>query len=483
MKISGVIIDLFNTPYNQGCNLTKLYKTLNIPLLARIGAGQLTQGTEELLPQLHRLAREFDGLVIGYGDSEFYVVDENRRLLESFREFGADLAFGDGYPAGTTIFILRPETLPVMENIRAAANIAVTRSLFDDIIHVDVNTFDIDNIYPELMFRSLRLSFYCDSPEQQFTITKLKQLPAMQTLLQTSKGLLSFAKLAPLILKNKFALKTLPQYYEFTITTQGAAKNSLFPQSRLVPLPKITELSVADYKLMLQKALTFSGTPVIGLGGCGEVTLHPDWQDIVDATLSAGAQCVIETDGSGLTQAACAQLLKHPQRAQLKMIFKLHGTTAAIQKKVTGNADNFAARLEVIEYYLLRNPQNSYVEAVKVRENVEHIGEFYDTFKRYTPNVLLGKYNHYRGALPERRDDPMQPFHHIDCWHLKRDVVIDAHGNVWVCKQDFKNEHSLGNLITDSMENIFAAGQNYYEKHLNKWDFCKHCDEGYTYNF
>ncbi len=46
MKISGVIIDLFNTPYNQGCNLTKLYKTLNIPLLARIGAGQLTQGTD-----------------------------------------------------------------------------------------------------------------------------------------------------------------------------------------------------------------------------------------------------------------------------------------------------------------------------------------------------------------------------------------------------------------------------------------------------
>ncbi|BBM89953.1 hypothetical protein COTS27_01671 [Spirochaetota bacterium] len=513
MKLGSIIIEVFSTQAKPSENLTTVLNALSIPLIKRINQTTLPD-LNTLLPTLHSLTQHLDGIVIGYNDSEFYVLDENRRLVTHFKEYGADIAFGDGYPEGMVFLILRPETLPVMENIRTQHKISVSREVFHNIIETDVNTFDIDNIYPDHSLRTLRLSFFSNNIQNIYTLSQIKKLPQIQTLKQKSNSLYAFNDIAEIILSHKHILKTIPKYYEFTLTNYGAHHHTFSPyhthhnpntekklqQKETSPQeppispqePPITHLSLKNYSIMLRKARAFSKDPIIALAGCTDPTTHPKWTQFVETTLNHKLNCIIETSALGFSKEIADTLLTHPQKSFLKIIFKLNGTTAAMHAKVTGLPPNlsietftpqFEKRLEAIEYYLLRNPAQSYIEITKVRDNIHHLSEFYDHFKRYTPNIIIAKYNSYKGHLQERRDDPMRPFYPIDCWHLKRDFYIDELGDVWVCKQDFHKKHCLGNLITDPIEQLFNNGTPYYQNHLNNWSFCKNCDEAYTYNF
>ncbi|MBL8994892.1 MAG: SPASM domain-containing protein [Spirochaetia bacterium] len=183
-----------------------------------------------------------------------------------------------------------------------------------------------------------------------------------------------------------------------------------------------------------------------------------------------------------MTRESSDRLIALPGGEKLSLIFSIDAVKPELYASLRPGGD-FAKILEEIEYLLLRRNKNTWVQIVKMNENFEHLVDYHHFFKKYTANIIIQKYNRYQGRLPERRLNPMQPFEKIDCWHLKREVVVDVEGRVLVCKQDLGKEHVLGNLLEDSMETIYQRGLPFLDKHIRGWDFCSGCDEYYTYNF
>ena len=87
--------------------------------------------------------------------------------------------------------------------------------------------------------------------------------------------------------------------------------------------------------------------------------------------------------------------------------------------------------------------------------------------------------------LPQKKVTDLSPLNRFPCWHLKRDLHVLLDGSVPVCREDLTGEHSLGNIFSDPLEEIWERGKEWYEMHIagEYPRLCGDCDEYYTYNF
>ncbi len=476
MKYVGFILDLFRdnryADFNE--DLRHFYQKINITEIKVVN--NLNQ---PLLSFLYKHSQGFDAIVMVHSDSEFYNVGENQRLLSNFEKYGCDIGFGDDFPKGIVGEVVRRDALSVLENLRVEKGLKEERNLIHNLIHIDVNMFDLENLYAEINLHTLRLSFFSDNQQDAFVIKKIKSI------LPYKKGdcfNFSFTEMAQSIINHRHHLRTISKYFEVEISNQCEQACVFCPKTHL-PKQEAIFMSFDDYKVILEKISSFSDNPTINFTGMGEALKNKDFLTILKDTLAKNIACFWETSACELTSEIADEILSFEnQEKLLTIIFSIDAVDETLYKKLRPSKHSFKETLENIEYVLLRKRDNAYVQAVKMKDNFEHLVTYHHYFKRYTNNIIIQKYNGYKGFLEERRLNPMEPFEAIGCWHLKREMVVDVRGDVYVCKQDIKKEHCLGNLKTEPIQAIFDKGQSYFEKHLKKWDFCKNCDEYYTYN-
>ncbi|MFQ3621164.1 MAG: SPASM domain-containing protein, partial [Spirochaetales bacterium] len=130
-------------------------------------------------------------------------------------------------------------------------------------------------------------------------------------------------------------------------------------------------------------------------------------------------------------------------------------------------------------------PKTSYVQAVRMQEIEEGLEEFYRFWKERTPNITIQKYDWFCGFLPQRKVTDLSPLHRFPCWHLKRDLYVLLDGTVPICREAIRGEFLVGNILKESLEDIWTRMQTWYEKHIQGIypPLCEQCDEYYTYNF
>ena len=472
MKVCAVALDTFiHERYGEGrTSFTWAAEKLDLPVISA------SIDPAEFIPSIYDVSKGYDAVALGYTDSSFYCLKENRRLLDQFIRYNADYGFGDDYPQGVVFEWLRRDALPVMENIRKEASIVVTRNVFQDIMHKDVNMFDLENLYAPVSLKALRLSFFSNNRQNQ------QILETVEKLMDGKKynDNFFFDDLARLILANRDKMRTIPKYYEIEISTVCSQECTFCPKPKLKS--DAAFMSVDDYRAILDKIIAYAHDPVVALTGMGDAASHPEMLSILSYTLSQGVECILETSGAGFT-ASVSDAILAAATDRLTVIFSIDTVNPELYQQLRSSPIPFSEVLENIEYFLLRRPHHTYVQLVKMKENFEQILPFHKHFSRFTKNIIIQKYNPYKGFLPERRINPMEPFDRIDCWHLKRDMNVKVSGDVVVCKQDIRGEHVLGNLLQNDIATIHAAGQPFFEKHIQGWDFCKGCDEYYTYNF
>ena len=477
MKLTALVLDLFKNDryFKRYSSAVDVLTELKIPLLNK----QLDKNN--LLSHLYEITSGYDAVVLAYVDSPFYCLKENKKLLNDFTQYRGDYGFADNHPKGVVMEILRREALPVMENVRQQKNILITRDVFHEIAFKDVNMFDLENLYAEVSLRTFRLSFFRDNQQDAHTIDTL------QALLKEKKYNQSFFfnDLAHLIKDNREKLKTIPKFFEVEIASGCYQACSFCPQPKLGLNEEFMNLK--NYQKILKNLKSLTHNPIISFTGLGEAVKNPQWLDIVKHTLNEGVECLLETSLSGLNDNVRDQII-NLANDKLIVIISIDAIDEDLYKQLRPQKESFAEKkftaiLEEIENVLLKRPKNTYVQLIKMNENFENIVAFHKYFSKYTDNIIIQKYNHYRGFLPERRLNPMQPFETIDCWHLKRDVVIKVNGDVPVCRQDLKKEHLLGNMLSDSIEQVVDRGKKYFKKHIEGWNFCENCDEYYTYNY
>ena len=488
MKFLGIVLDIHREatfcPSVDLDHFKQIYAAMRINEVTFLEKHHLQSKEENnpksLLQWMYKASDGYDAIVVMESDSLFYNVAENKSLIQNFEQYDCDIGFGEDFPKGVIVHVIRREVLPVLENLRLQKHIPHSRTLFDDLIHIDVNMFDLENHYAPMNLKSLRLSFLDDNLQDHIVIQTIKSF--LRTNKSNDYGIKTpFKEIAKQIHANRHLLRTIPKYYEIEVSNVCEQECIFCPKSTL-PQQTNAFMSLKDYQTIFHKIYEANNSPIIAFTGMGDAGKNPEFIDILRHTLKHKVQCYWETSACELDTEKANLLLSLPHQEKLILIFSIDAISEVLYRRLRPSKHSFHKTLENIEYLLLRKPKTTYVQVVKMKENIEHLVEYHNYFKQYTSNIIIQKYNHYKKRLPERRINPMQPFHPIDCWHLKRDMVIDVHGEVRVCKQDLQNTHVLGNLKKDSFQDIHHRGQKYFEKHISGWSFCKDCDEYYTYN-
>jgi spiro-SPASM protein len=300
-------------------------------------------------------------------------------------------------------------------------------------------------------------------------------------------------------------LYTLPAY--FPIQVYGGC-----PQScKLCPYPTVSNIERTDYmetekfNLILDKIASFAGDAVIGLSLWGELSLHPEKLKLIESVISRPQLAlVIETSGIGWKNELekCAEFSHNALQSSrvhplppLSWIVSLDTTDSKRYSQIRGNG--YAEANECAKKLFSLFPKDCYVQAVRTAGDEDDTEIFYRYWKDNSPhgekNIIIQKFDDFCGFMEKKQASDISPVIRQPCWHIMRDMPVLIDGRVPLCREELNllkgtnNEDGriLGNVFTDSLDNIRENGAKYYREHCEKnyTGLCKICDEYYTYNF
>ena len=146
--------------------------------------------------------------------------------------------------------------------------------------------------------------------------------------------------------------------------------------------------------------------------------------------------------------------------------------------------DHLKTILSNIDYYFIREPKNTYLQITKQKDNFDYLASYYKYFDKYKIEIIMQKYYTYRGIVENKKIGDMTPLINVGCWHLARDLFIDAYGDIYICRFDINKEKLITSIYKETLENIWTKLENYYKENtLKSLEFCKNCDEWYLFNF
>jgi spiro-SPASM protein len=257
----------------------------------------------------------------------------------------------------------------------------------------------------------------------------------------------------------------------------------------------------ARFEGLLEKITAFSGDGVIDLSLWGELALHPQKMDLIRLVLARPELAlVIETSGLGWKaeelEAARSLAAATAERVSplppLSWIVSLDAADPRRYREVRGAG--FAEALGTAKSLFALFPADTYVQAVRAEGAEDDIEQFYRSWKEAAPrgaaNIIIQKYDDFCGLLPKKQASDLSPVQRQPCWHIMRDLPVLIDGRVPLCREDLsalkgEDRRALGNVFTDSLEEIWNRGQVFYDEQCQKnyRDLCAGCDEYYTYNF
>jgi spiro-SPASM protein len=319
----------------------------------------------------------------------------------------------------------------------------------------------------------------------------------------TQAGLREAGDAEKIIAERPELLRTLPAFY--AIQASGPC-----PQAcTLCPYPRISSRDVRErrdfldcrrFEDLLDRILEFSGDAVIDLSLWGEIALHPQKMELIQLVLARkNLSLIIETSGLGWTPGEFEALaaLSAPGRpfpwtappAALSWIVSLDSADPAGYGELRG--EGYAPAVEAAKTLVRYFPRDTHVQAVRVQGREDETEGFYRSWKDAGAQVIIQKYDHFCGFLPEKKAADLSPLTRQPCWHLMRDMNILIDGRVPRCREDLAalrepaEGRVLGNAFEEALETIWNRGGDPYREHCSRryTGICAECDEYYTFNF
>jgi spiro-SPASM protein len=454
-----------------------------------------------LLEELARLSSNsgeaYDFVYFAWADCPFLDPDLAGALAERHVRYRAEYSYADGWPYGFAPELLSPGTAGVLLKIAGDEDGPVERDCLFSVIQKDINAFDIETEISPLDLRQYRIRLQADSKRNLLLISRF--LEASVT---------SAAGAAPFIEARPELLRTLPAFYPIQVSSSCPQSCSICPWPAHKPAgaPEESGFMGKDrFEELLDKIVAFSGDAVIDLSLWGELSLHPDKEELIHMVLARPElSLVIESSGLGwqnreLEALAAASASAVPRKSPLlasplSWIISLDAWDPALYKERRG--PGFAEASECAKKLFSLFPRDAYVQAVRLKGGEDDIEKFYLSWRDLGPgknavNVIIQKYDDFCGALPRLQASDLSPVKRRPCWHLMRDMNILVDGKVPACREDLGalkgegNRPSPGNVFTGSLDDIWERGMPLLREHCGGvyQGICAECDEYYTYNF
>jgi spiro-SPASM protein len=438
------------------------------------------------------LPDEESSVILTALDAPFFDVALARYLHTLHRQAWCDYTFGDGFPTGYSVEILRRRVIGSLAQLAEVTGNMWTRSFVFDALSSDINAFDIETEAAGDDLALLRLSLTVDVRGNFALCNRLvergvtDQPDASRNPDPAEERYDLSANPLTEALKNDLTLRrTLPFYYQIQITNELPQRPSYLPwdDSQLdVKAPgEGTFMALADWERLLEQIAATTPEAVLSIGYRGEPGLHPDLPQLLTAIERyPGLQVYLETSGVGWADAALSHLASPAVKA---VIVEVDSVDPERYQQLRG--DGFSEVIEFISRLSELIPGRVYAQATRMKETEWEL----QTFFRHWDEVdgvapLIQKYNSWAGRLPDRRVMDLAPLHRIPCWHLQRDMVIWLNGDVPRCFQDLSGDGCRGNIFTDGLEAVWERGTQEFVDHGRGTmaPICEKCDEYYTFN-
>ena len=485
---------------------------------------RLSWTRKSFLEELSRLSVNYDFTYVAWADCPLLDPALAALLAERHIRYGAEYTYADGWPYGFAPELLAAGTAGILAKLSENDESQVERDALFQVIQKDINAFDIETEISPSDLRPYRLTLAADSKRNLLLLSRLLEA-----------GLKSASDAEKFINEKPELLRTLPAFFNIQVSSECPQVCSLCPwpiygskvsgDSGKPGTARGDFMSPAAFASLLDTIAEFAGDAVIDLSLWGELSLHPERLELVRAVLSRPAlSLVIETSGIGwkpeelleLSRIASQAAPRKNHMAPLSWIVSLDAYNAERYKEIRGSG--FSEARSCAKTLLSLFPEDSYVQAVRVKEYEDDIEHFYRSWKseelplppdtnspadspargngvrrKWTDgrHIIIQKYDDFAGALPRLQASDLSPVKRRPCWHILRDMIILLDGSVPCCREDLGaingngDKELLGNALTGDISDIWERGAALYKEHCicEYKGICKCCDEYYTYNF
>lgn len=433
------------------------------------------ENIENYLNNIYKESENYDNIIYIPSSMPLFDIEETIKLTEIHKENISYFSYGENYPAGIVPFIIRRDSFEKLFNIIKTKNIKPSETAVNNIVFVDPNFFEIEILISKYDMRYYRISLFADSKRNAILINKLINYK-------------NYDEIVKAIEENPSIRRTLPSYIEIDISNrQNIIKKSLlksgFFRNELSKDEK--NMTLEEFKIIYDNILNFCGDFCMSVGSYYEPMLNNDIFEILDySTKNKNVNIYLETNAMMLDSEKAKKLISlQNERENLHVIIHLDAVDEDVYNKIYENGD-IKTVMSNIDYYLLREPKNTYLQIIKQKYNFDYLASYYKYFDKYKIEIIMQKYYTYRGIVDDNRVGDMTPLINIGCWHLARDLFIDSYGDIYICRFDINREIKADSIYKNDLANIWNMLGNYFIDNVcGKLDFCKNCDEWYLYNF
>lgn len=430
---------------------------------------------ENYLNNIYKESENYDNIIYMPGNMPLFNEDETVKLTKIHEENISYFSYGENYPSGIVPFIIRRTAFEKLFNIIKTKDIKVSENAINNIVFVDPNFFEIEILISEHDMRYYRLSLFADSKRNSILIKKLINYK-------------NYNEMVKAIEENPSIRRTLPSYVEIDINNRQNVLNKYLLKNEAIKNELSKEeknITLDEFKTIYDKLYNFCGDLNMSIGSYYEPLLNKDVFDILEySTRNKNVNVYLETNALLLDSDNAKKLLSmQSERNNLYVIIHLDTVEEDVYNKIYDNGD-IKTIMSNIDYYLLREPKNTYLQITKQKDNFDYLASYYKYFDKYKVDIIMQKYYNYRGIIDDNRVGDMAPIINIGCWHLARDLFIDSYGDIYICRFDINKEKKIASIYEEDIDNIWKRLENYFIDNVcKKLDFCKNCDEWYLYNF
>lgn len=423
-------------------------------------------------------AGDCENIFYFYGDTPLLDLLITERMFKNHLQYFASYTFADGYPQGLAPEILRTSVFNQLKTLSEKNQIKISRQSIFELIQKDINSYDIETEISSIDQRMLRISLSADTKRNYNQLSRIME----QLLADGKSGEESIVN----ILENKQEfIRTEPSFINVQITGACPQVCSYCPYPEIGGdiINRSDEMTLEQWKMILSKVKSYSDDAVFSISMWGEPSLHSNIFGIVEELLKYEKfSLIVETSGIGWDPDVLKSI-SDISNGRIEWILSLDAQNPESYKDLRGEGWEEANNSAVYLHELFQN--KLYIQSVRMKDQEEHLEDFYRSWKEKGFNVIIQKHDHFCGVLPDLRVTDLSPVKRFPCWHIKRDLNILIDGTVPMCREDLKGEFILGNIFTDEPDLIWKNGSGYYNDHLSRAypEICRECDEYYTYNF
>jgi spiro-SPASM protein len=396
------------------------------------------------------------------------------KIWSRHKQFLSQYSYSENLPDGIVPKILTREfLLTIPEKVPGSVH---------DFFLKNINQYDIEIFFQKPDLRQMRLNLIANNP---------RSIDLIQNLIDLDSNL-PYEKLEKTLRANPQWFRSGPSYIEIEIYRGCQSKCTFCPRQHGFVSEEIVQIDPQILTKIANEMKSFPTNYTACFGGLGEPLLHPNWTGMAKIILPSTQveELIVET-ALTIEPDLLTRNLKEFSTDELEKIGWIINLTTWKQDRYKSmyGKDEFAKVKENIRVLTEMVPKkNISIQLIKMLEVEDEVESYFNTVEGMGLNVVFQKYNTFAHRMPEKRVSDLTPLQREFCWHLARDLYINADGDVSICRQVPNQKLSSdSNIGQKSLKEIWSEGQKSFSasflgNHQGTGAPCLQCDEWYTFN-